>query len=115
MYFNLSQNVIVAALKDITKLKTATTVTIQYSTKLHNIADDSMKLAWYLPREYSNTTQVNSRLAVGKVGQADGWVTFEESGIILPDLTDFAKVWIKTRVEPVVDFLLDNVNIIIDI
>ena len=95
------------------KLKNARTITIQYSFKLKNPEDETIMLAFHFRGEYSNKTRVNSILAKGQVECGDGWMTVDKSGIALPDLTDVTSGWIRTQ-GPLFEFVLDNVNFIIE-
>ena len=107
-----SVKTIIAPNEDKPKLATATTATFQFSLKLANISDE-IRYKWVLFRSYSNGKKEMTHLTDGHLKQSDGWLTKEVSGFILPDFTGFDYVSIKVEGNPPVDFLIDNINLII--
>ena len=100
---------------DLTKMKTGASLNLQFALKLFNIEDDLMTYTWELVMQFKNLSRVQESLTTGELVQEDGWISVELSGIILPDLTELENIFIKVRGAPNVDFLMDNVNLLIDI
>ena len=100
---------------DLTKLKNGASLTLQFALKLYNVEDDLMTYTWELVKQFKNLSLVKESLTTGELVREDGWINVELSGIILPDLTELENIFIKVRGAPNIDFLMDNVNLLIDI
>ena len=91
-------------------MKNAASATLQFSIKLYNIKDEKMKYQWTLLGENGNVYGV---MMSDFLERENGWLNVEASGITLPDMTKVAKAYIKVEGDPAVDFLVDNVNLLI--
>ena len=81
--------------------------------KLHNVSDEKFGFKWFIYRDYGNSSYTFDLITKGQVIRKDGWLTVENAEFQLPDFTDVSRVYIKVEGGPPVDFLLDNVYLIV--
>ena len=111
---------IIAPNPDLAKLQSASTVTLQFSLK-HCNAGEQFNYKWFLCMHYFNTTtnkfDSNSlsyfySMLTGWLKEEDGWLTMS-TPVTLPDMSGVIKTELKIEGPPTIDFLVDNVALII--
>ena len=103
---------IIAPNPDLAKLQSASTVTLQFSLK-HCNAGEQFNYKWFLGMYYFNTTtNYFHSMLTGRLKEEDGWLTMS-TPVTLPDMSDVIQTELKIEGHPPIDFLVDNVALII--